>query len=246
LNNACPSCGAVYSVQPQHVGRRLSCKKCGTALVVGEGGIRLANSEPAPEAGLAEAPSTPSLAVDDRELSPARLSGSRPTSSEPVWPRIADSIRRVMVALDLPTWIFGLGLLLVLPCFFLPLVDQARLAGHRAALRVHEDRGVQQEREWKDQKETDDAQRQRARDSWTKEKTRLEEQVKEATVGAARGLPAYYYGILIGCILLGLASLAYLRPTQSGIRRVVGAIVLLAQVLLVLLASFLQALVLRP
>jgi hypothetical protein len=245
LNNACPSCGAVYSVQPQHVGRRLSCKKCGTPLAVDADGIHLATADPPVEAALVEPPSTPGLAVDDRELSPARLAGSRPSSSPPVWPRVSEGIGRVFTVADVPTLLFGVGVVLLLMFFFLPLIDQARLAGHRAALSTGELRAARREREWKDQKDVDETQRQRTRDSWTKEKTRLEEQIEESTISAARALPTYRYGLLAASLILAVASLLYLRPSQPTIRRVVGAVVLLAEILLILLVVFVEGSVSR-
>jgi hypothetical protein len=44
MKNECPACGAVYSVTPQHIGRRIACKKCGAGLVVEAEGIELAGA----------------------------------------------------------------------------------------------------------------------------------------------------------------------------------------------------------
>jgi predicted Zn finger-like uncharacterized protein len=41
MNNACPSCGAVYAVTGKDIGRRLKCKKCSSALVVTEDGLEM-------------------------------------------------------------------------------------------------------------------------------------------------------------------------------------------------------------
>src|SRR4029077_15955569 len=39
MNNACPTCGAVYAVTSKDIGRKLKCKKCSTALVVTDAGL---------------------------------------------------------------------------------------------------------------------------------------------------------------------------------------------------------------
>ena len=50
MNNTCPSCGSVYGVTPQHVGRQFACRKCGAALAVNEEGLQLAGGAAAPPA----------------------------------------------------------------------------------------------------------------------------------------------------------------------------------------------------
>jgi predicted Zn finger-like uncharacterized protein len=47
MNGACPTCGAVYGVEPKDVGRRIRCKKCETALKVEPTGL-VADDEPEP------------------------------------------------------------------------------------------------------------------------------------------------------------------------------------------------------
>jgi len=44
MNNTCPSCGSVYGVSAQHVGRQFNCRKCNAALVVAEDGLQLAGA----------------------------------------------------------------------------------------------------------------------------------------------------------------------------------------------------------
>src|SRR5438552_18664756 len=41
MNNACPTCGAVYAVAPKDIGRKIKCKKCNTALMVDDTGLVL-------------------------------------------------------------------------------------------------------------------------------------------------------------------------------------------------------------
>ncbi len=56
MNNACPSCGAVYAVAAKDIGRKIKCKKCGSALIVSDAGFVLdvpTASPPPPAAAVA-------------------------------------------------------------------------------------------------------------------------------------------------------------------------------------------------
>ncbi|HKB34874.1 MAG TPA: hypothetical protein VKD72_00375, partial [Gemmataceae bacterium] len=48
MQNTCPNptCGAMYNLTPQHVGRSFACKKCGSTLVVSAAGLELAGTQP--------------------------------------------------------------------------------------------------------------------------------------------------------------------------------------------------------
>ena len=81
MNNACPSCGAVYNIGPQHVGHSLACKKCGASLIVGPSGFQVPGSptgsfgnQPPPAAAVPYQPSRPPV-PDKREQPPASVSG---------------------------------------------------------------------------------------------------------------------------------------------------------------------------
>jgi hypothetical protein len=43
MTRNCPVCNKPYSLQPQHVGRRMTCKQCGTALLIEDEGLRRAD-----------------------------------------------------------------------------------------------------------------------------------------------------------------------------------------------------------
>jgi predicted Zn finger-like uncharacterized protein len=54
MNNTCPKCGTSYSIKAEHVGRKVTCKNCQTALIVGEGGLEVRS-----ETGKFSSPSRP-------------------------------------------------------------------------------------------------------------------------------------------------------------------------------------------
>lgn len=39
MNNTCPKCGSAYSLKPEYVGRKLTCKNCGANLIVTTAGL---------------------------------------------------------------------------------------------------------------------------------------------------------------------------------------------------------------
>jgi hypothetical protein len=79
----------------------------------------------------------------------------------------------------------------------------------------------------------DEELRKKGREGWLKQKERLQDDVEELTVSADRSGYWYTWGMLLGFLFLAFAALGYLNPAQPTIRRVVGAIVIVAEVLLI-------------
>ena len=69
-------------------------------------------------------------------------------------------------------------------------------------------------------------------DKWEKNKKPLQEDVDEAKVSLHRSLYWYHWGALFGFVCLTIAALGYLHPSQSTIRRTIGAVVITGVVLL--------------
>lgn len=61
MNNLCPACGASYQVSPEHIGRKVKCKKCQSRLVVTPEGLAL-------EAAYVAAPPPVKMASNVNEL----------------------------------------------------------------------------------------------------------------------------------------------------------------------------------
>ena len=94
MNNVCPSCGAVYSVSPAHVGRRISCKKCSVPLVVTEAGIELVEGSPFEGFFEAARESTTTPASGTPPVATKAPSGEQPLPPTPTATREATEIRR--------------------------------------------------------------------------------------------------------------------------------------------------------
>jgi ribosomal protein S27AE len=192
MNNACPACGTAYSVQPQHVGRRITCRKCGAGLVVDETGLKLADAPP-PTPPAEKEPAAPAEAdifgTGGDGVPPPLV--ARP-KREPAGGSSVTLVGRWQSLGDLPaTACFALGSLLVLLFVFLPLLDLAKAA-------------------------------------------RLTAKPREDALAAAQGAAyGYLWGLFAGFVLAGLGALGFLNSAASPVRRVLGAVVLGGQLLLV-------------
>ena len=72
MRNDCPSCGTVYAVTPQDVGKRIVCKQCGAALIIAGDGFRLDSSVPASAAPKADATKSKSRPTAGESGTPQR------------------------------------------------------------------------------------------------------------------------------------------------------------------------------
>jgi hypothetical protein len=206
-------------VTAQDVGREFSCFKCNASLIVLREGIQLAD---APR-GAARAEAVAEAA--EPEPAPRR----RVLSAGDFWGRV----RQVA---DVPTWVFGAGALLVIIYLFFPLINLAKVERAKGALQLGQIREDRMERELKQKKDVtpaDEELRKKARESWVKEKERLEDVTRELGAEAQQSNYWYTWGMMFGFLLLAAAALGYLNPAQPTIRRVVGAIVIVAEVLLI-------------
>jgi hypothetical protein len=227
VNKNCPVCGTLFNVGPREVGKQFNCFKCNTALAVTGDGIQMAGG-----AGVVPAPPGALQAVPLGAESPAAAPVTRPQGAS-FWRRY-----------DVPTWLFGLGALFVILFLFLPLINETRARRTKGALDLGAQREKRQEEEFKKLKEpstNERAKRDLARDAWAKDAARLEAEHSDAKAEAAMSEYWYTWGMMFGFMLLAVAALGYLDPAQPTIRRVVGAIVLSGQILLIFLRYVLSA-----
>ena len=123
MNSACPQCGVVYSVTPKDVGRRIACKRCRTALIVEETGLRV---DPEFAGQRTDAGFTAEATVGE-EAPPHRAAGSA-LSLPPVLTKLG--------RLDAATWLFGAGAVLAIVFLFFPLIDRAKVSRRNAAVQI--------------------------------------------------------------------------------------------------------------
>jgi hypothetical protein len=219
--NLCPQrgCDATYDLDYSDVGRTIRCRKCGSQLEVEERGLRLVSSGEEPVLGTEEA-------VPVRPI------------EEPGRPRMSSPFQRPALTNTVTvfsTVLFTLGALLVILFLFLPVIDQTAVARQRA-LRATEqrERDRRGERPFKGDGEIDVPPRE-------KKRTSFDADPDEARTAAERSFYGYSIGMLFGFLLLAGGSIGYLAPSQSTPRKVVGAVVISAQMVLVFVIYFVMS-----
>jgi hypothetical protein len=118
MNNTCPNpgCGAVYTISPQHIGARMTCRKCGEALIIGAEGLQFATMTGQPESAAGSGERAPAPAP--------RKAGWRGRFD--LKPYFADLGPRMARLADTPTWLFGTGAFLIIACLFFEKIDETK------------------------------------------------------------------------------------------------------------------------
>ncbi len=236
MQNTCPNptCGAMYNLTSQHIGRSFACKKCGSTLVVTATGLELAGAQPVG--------TEPVVQPLGEEPSPMR---SRPSVGIGAGAAFAQFWERIKS--DASTWLLGVGLFFVVVCLFWPLLDRAKIdrreakisAGERKLQRLEEKIRAESDQKEKEklQKSLDDT-----RKKWQEnEKPKLQEDLDDMRDSAKSWRYWYDWGMMWGFLFLGYAALGYLTPQQPTIRRVVGSIVLCAMLLLIFIRFVIES-----
>lgn len=212
MNNLCPGCQTAYSVQPQHVGRRITCKKCGAGLVVEEDGLRMTSPPPPP----APPEENPLAAVEPPppvEEPPPRIARPRRSLNlGAVFTEFFQNNRELLAST-----LFGAGTVLVILFVFLPVIDQAKVA--RAQTRVRDEGGGGAQEKAGAGKGLEQAQK----------------ELRDVENAAQFARYWYDWGLLLGFLLLAGGSMGYLGSPNSQIKRVLGCIILASELLLVFL-----------
>jgi hypothetical protein len=221
MRNACPKCETVYAVTPKDVGRRIVCKKCGSALVIDDDGFRV---DP-------PAPAEPMPVRDERDEPRVR---ERPRPPRPPRePLMGPMWERVKPYLDPPTVAFAAGVFLVIVALFMPLIGKAKVERRQAAIteeRLYTDDLIKQLRAGKSPNEE---RIKKVEEDWQKRREALDLDVKYAEVGNQMSVYWDRYWLLFGFLCLGFGAIGFMRDSQPLIRRIVGAVVVTAQMLLV-------------
>jgi hypothetical protein len=145
--------------------------------------------------------------------------------------------------------LFGTGTALVIVFLFLPLMDRTNVGVQRARLNLAQQKNERKEREaakrdmeakppgdpnaQEKARRDREEQRESKRRAWENERERLQTKIDEADAGARVRLWWYELGMMPGFLILAAGSLCFLHPRHTTTRRVVGAVVLSAVVLLI-------------
>lgn len=204
-----PDCGASYDVSLEKLNRKLDCKRCGTALQSHE---ELSSGAAAP-AGPTVGPALQALGEQAMRLAPV----------------VRERFTLIQAMADNATWAFAIGLFMIVCATLFPQLDRATVASREAAIvvgDVAEKRLDEELAAKKDKTPQDDERRTKEKERWATRKRSLEASLESAEY-SRRTWPYWYrWGMLIGLTLLGGGAIAYIRPTEPPVRRILGAIVL--------------------
>lgn len=219
MQSTCPNpgCGAQYNLGPEYVGRHFVCRKCGSTLSVESDGLRMAGGSPA------AAPAAPAVPAAAPYVPPASSGyGGRASA---MGGQMLGSL-----GADLGTFVFGAGALLVILFMFFPLLDQFH------ASRLHAKARAKQAEYMRDSSSGPN-------ESQRKEIKKMEEEADDQSNEAGMNRWRDGWGMLVGFLVLAAAAVMWLQPDQPKARKVVGGIIICAQLLLVFIVYVVMSVV---
>lgn len=248
MNNACPSCGAVYAVALKDVGRKIKCKKCGSSLRVAEKGLVLDQPEPEEE----EAPVAAAEAEEeenfDEDVAPRSKKGKKGNRD-----RGSGGGMNVGAMLGkmggIPTILFGFGVFLVIFFTFMSKIGEAAiLRADAGVIKVQTEMQTRLEAagtvKGKDNAAPSADDLKKAADAQAAVRKDFEPRLKDAQESAQaekinniRGIWSDRYGVMFGFILVAFGCIGYLRTEQPLVMRIVAGVIL-SFMMMVVFSSF--------
>ncbi|MDB5308421.1 MAG: hypothetical protein JWO38_2623 [Gemmataceae bacterium] len=230
MNNSCPSCGAIYNVAAKDVGRRIKCKKCGTALVVTDAGLEVDDPDAPPRPAAARAVAEDFEDEDDVEET-SRKGRDRDRRGGRAGFNPGEMLAKIG---GVSTILFALGVFLVVFTGFQDAIGKAKLDRRQAAIdegQADMDAAQRRYDDKKEKKPEDEKNITTLRENWEKRKKELEEDKKAAEVANKRSGYIDKYYMMFGFLLVAFGSLGYLLATHTLLLRIVAAIILVSMIL---------------
>ena len=221
MNNACPTCGAIYNVFPKDVGRRIKCKKCGSSLEVRDSGLEIED----PNAPPPPAPKPPDPDPDDDR--------PRKKTRRPIGPGMNPMELLAKVG-GIPTILFAFGVFLIIFTGFQESIGKAKLEKRQAAIDEGQAEMNGAQRRYDENKEKtskDDENLKQLKENWEKKKKVLEEEKLISDLANKRGGYVDRYVMMFGFLLIAFGCLGYLISDFGLVLRIIASIILAAMVL---------------
>ena len=230
MNNLCPTCGAIYHVAPKDVGRRIKCKKCASALIVSDAGLEVDDPNAPPPRVVAPPPVE--LEDDESPVPRTRRGGRSEKGGFGVLG--IDPIQLFKDFGGFPAVLFGFGAFLVIVFLFQPIIGTAAVERARGAVERVDLEWKSQERKLRKDKKSDEEVNKAREDFYKKQsKDELEENATYESISSRRARYLDMYGMMFGFLFLMAGSLGFLMPGQVLVRRILGTVVLGAQILII-------------
>jgi predicted Zn finger-like uncharacterized protein len=250
MNNACPSCDAVYAVTAKDVGRKIKCKKCGTALRVDDSGLVEDGVEPV----VIDEDSASAEVATPKNKKASRFSGANR-------PKIGEIIQKLG---GVPTALFGFGLFLTIWSFFSSTISapngasdssakaaamQVKLEQEQAIRKAEGDPPEVPEGEVdaktlenystakKDYDKNLSKKRKEIDKTFKKPLNEANDRYTQSQISNARGQWWDQYGLMFGFMFLSFGCLAFVRSEGNLVLRIVAGTIL-TLLLLVVFAKF--------
>lgn len=223
MNNNCPSpgCGAVYNLTSAHVGRSFTCKKCNAQLVVTAAGLELSGP---PSFSPMDAGSD---YVADDQPAPSRGGRSRGRGGDPIGQVIN------WLKTEVFTLVMGAGLFLMILFLFMPLIDDAKVERQKSRISTQTNKMLKEKDKDKQKKWVED------------DRPKMYDEYLDLQDSATRWNYWYNWGMMWGFFLAAAGGLGYLSPQQGITRRVVGAVVVAGQVVVIVIAFVIASMATR-
>ncbi|HVL15558.1 MAG TPA: MJ0042-type zinc finger domain-containing protein [Gemmata sp.] len=239
MNNACPTCGAVYAVATKDIGRKIKCKKCNTALLVDDTGLVL-------DAPVAVAVAAPAGPADDFETGDdAAVAKKKSRKYSDRGPALGSLLAAVG---GVPTILFAVGVFLIIWFTFMPVIGEAatlrateypKLLKHEMDLKIKA--LVPRDKQNKEgianltaeeQKQITDKSKPIVED-YSRRIAEAEEDAEETRITNKRDVWFEQNGTMFGFLFLAFGCIGYLRGEQGLILRIVAAVILTFMMLVV-------------
>lgn len=237
MNNACPSCGAVYAVTSRDIGRKLKCKKCSTALVVTDAGL------------VVDAPgAAPVVATEADDFDTGDEGGAVRKKAKRYGAGGAGMGELIEKIGGIPTLLFGFGLFLVVVFYFMPRVSDASVDRAKGRIdRLNLEVTQKLRKEMKDPEEVEkmtpeaqqeyfknlDKRKKELAKEYKPKRDEAEDDVEYAKIDQKRSVWWDRYGLMFGFLFLAFGCVGYIRGEQHLVVKIVGAAILVAMMLIV-------------
>jgi predicted Zn finger-like uncharacterized protein len=241
MNNACPTCGAVYAVATKDVGRKIKCKKCGSALRVDDSGLVV----DAPVAGAAP-PAVPAVPAGEFDPAddPGSLAKKKARRASGGGPGFGDFVANIG---GVPAILFGFGIFFTLYFFFQNSLTNASLQRADGGVErvIMEREGKLRKLKYDEEKLRDDLEdKEITREKYDERMENIRKDKKkinkdyapkidevsdikaETSISTKRWAWFDGFGLLLGFILLAFGCVAYLRADTTMYMRIVAGVIL--------------------
>jgi hypothetical protein len=239
VNNACPTCGAIYNVAAKDVGRKLKCKKCNSALKVTDAGLEMDSgtgsaapvSDPKPAAAAA-------AAIEDEDEDEPVVKKKKKERYER-----GPGVNPLVAIGGLPTVLFGFGVFLVIVFTSFPIIGNAgskRAGAYVDKLKMEQAQKIKNlipkgkkpgDLTSDDLKKIEEDSK-KINEDYEKRISEAAQDAENTKISNIRDEWLEMYGLMFGFLFVAFGCIGYLRTEQPLTLKIVAAVVLAIMMLI--------------